>query len=157
MKNKDIEFLLNIAKLASEQSYAIRLKVGGVMSDKDGNIIAYGYNGTVKGMSNECEYRVYSSFEEDVTYYDENINKHYKLVTKDSTIHAEQNIIAHAARRGISIDGGTIFLTHSPCNHCTALLIQSGVKEAIFLEKFRTYSEVESEFGKYIKLTHWLS
>lgn len=161
MKNKDIEFLLNIAKLAAEESHAIRLKVGGVVVDFKDNIVAYGYNGTVKGMSNECEDKIYSS--NVVTSVEEypfkeikgSYIRHYKLVTKESTLHAEQNIITHAARRGISIDGGTMFLTHSPCAKCTALMIQSGIKQVYFIDKFRTYDEVYKEFSNHIGLIQY--
>ena len=31
------------------------------------------------------------------------------------TIHAEQNAISDAARRGVSIVGSTIYITHYPC------------------------------------------
>lgn len=165
MKNKDINFLLNIAKLAAAQSYAVRLKVGGVVVDSKDNIVAYGYNGTVKGMSNECEEKAYADSsilnpatpraEYPYSEVDGNHTYYYKLVTKDSTLHAEQNIITHAARRGISIDGGTMFLTHSPCHKCTALMIQSGIKQVFFIDKYRSHNEVYKEFGNYIVLTQY--
>ena len=136
MKQKEIEFLLNVAKLTAQQSTAVRLKVGGVVTDYVGNIIATGYNGTIRGGDNVCEYE------------DEN----GILVTKDSVIHAEQNLIAHAARRGISINKGIVFVTHSPCVRCTALMIQSGIEKVYFLEKYRSFDETFKEFGHMISM-----
>jgi dCMP deaminase len=159
MKTKDIEFLLNVAKLAATRSTAERLKVGGIIVDSFDNIVAYGYNGTVNGASNICEYKEYadtlSTRHTDYPHFDLSAGKYYKLVTKESTVHCEANLISHAARRGISVNNGTVLLTHSSCIHCTPMLIQSGIKEVIFLEKFRTYDEVFLEFGKNIIFTQW--
>lgn len=153
MKQKEIDFLLSVAKLSAEQSSAIRLKVGGVVTDPVGNIIAYAYNGTVYGTSNECERKEYAQHIQsmpDANYpcIDLNMNTPpYKLVTKDNVIHCEQNLIAHAARRGISINNGKVFLTHSPCMHCASMMIQSGIAEVYYLEKFRTFDQVFTEYN----------
>ena len=40
MKNSEISFLMGVASLAAQQSKAIRLKVGGVVADSLGNLIA---------------------------------------------------------------------------------------------------------------------
>ena len=45
---------LDIAKRVSEMSYAERKKVGAVIV-KDGNIISFGWNGTIPNAPNECE------------------------------------------------------------------------------------------------------
>lgn len=159
MKISEEKFFLSIAKLAAEQSRGLRLKVGGVVTDALGNIVATGYNGNIRGGSNELERRIYAEDDEDDSwcdpkdqvypYVDEH-NHSYRLVTKDTVIHAEMNIIAHAARRGISINDGTMFLTHSPCMHCCSMLIQSGIKEVIFIEKFRTFQEVYDQYHGHI-------
>jgi len=153
MKQKEIKFLMDVAKLAAEQSYAIRLKVGGVVTDSLGNLIAYAYNGTPRGADNSCERKEYAQHIQCTP--DENYpcvdlvsnNPPYRLVTKDNVIHCEQNLIAHAARRGISVLSGKVFLTHSPCMHCASMLIQSGISDVYFLEKFRTFDEVFKEYN----------
>jgi dCMP deaminase len=163
MKHEEKQFLLDVAKLSAARSSGIRLKVGAVVSDAIGNLIAAGYNGSIRGGDNCLEYRVYPKDDGDSVndqtypYYDDTIDKPYRLVTKTSTIHAEQNVIAHAARRGISVMDGAMFLTHSPCSHCTALMIQSGIKEVIFLEEHRSYSEVVAVYGNHVKFTKWVS
>jgi len=160
MKQKELKFFINLAKLVADQSNAVRLKVGGVAVDQKGNIICTGYNGDIKGGSNIIESRVYSGQDppsEMRIYdrYDSSQRIAYRLETNRDTIHAEQNIIAHAARRGISIEGSTFFMTHSPCNHCTALMIQSGVSEVVFAEKFRTFEETFEKYSKFIKIVQF--
>jgi len=168
MKNNEIQFLLDVALRASKESKAIRTKVGGVVTDSNGNIVAYGYNGSIRGSEEELEYKVYlrdevdwksASFDKLKYPYSDGIHpyqEHYRLVTNENvTIHAEQNLIAHAARRGISIDGGIVALTLSPCTKCTSLLIQCGIREIIFLDKYRLFQETENLYGKRVKLTQW--
>lgn len=41
--------------------------------------------------------------------------------------HAERNLIAFAARNGISTDGCTVYVTHTPCGECMKSIIQAGI------------------------------
>lgn len=43
------------------------------------------------------------------------------------TSHAEANLVAHAARHGVSTDGCTVYVTHHPCASCARSLIQAGI------------------------------
>ena len=45
--------------------------------------------------------------------------------------HAEQNLIAFAAREGIRTAGCAVYVTHPPCAACARLMIQAGVKKVI--------------------------
>lgn len=138
MRQKEREYLMQLAQLTSKRSTAVRLQVGAVVTDIKGDIVATGYNGTIRNFhTNTCEHTI-----------DGNI------VTDDRiTIHAEQNVITHAARRGIGIDGGYAVITHSPCAKCCSLLIQCGIAEIIYKEEHRTFEETADLFGKYVKLT----
>ena len=155
MKFKEQEFLMEIARIAAKRSVAQRLQVGAVVADVAGNIIATGFNGTIRNFPyGSAEYKDYENGP--FTHYDSSINKEYSLVTDhDLMIHAEQNLIAHAARRGISINGGTIIGTHSPCMKCCSLIIQCGITEMIFNEKHHSFEKVQDTYGKYISLKHW--
>jgi dCMP deaminase len=75
------------------------------------------------GFDNHCE--------------DENNN------TFDEVIHSEENAICKAVRQGISLDGATLYLTLSPCPHCSKLIIQSGIKRVIYLEEYRISKSLE--------------
>lgn len=42
--------------------------------------------------------------------------------------HAEANIVAFAARNGVSTNGCDIYVTHFPCVGCAKAIIQSGIR-----------------------------
>lgn len=115
MKKYD-QAMLSTAYIFSQQSYCTRLKVGAVLA-RDGRILATGYNGTISGMPNSCECK-------DGT-------------TSEFTLHAEQNIITFCAKNGISTNGTTLYLTHSPCKQCSKLIAQSGIAEVIYTSVYR--------------------
>ncbi len=51
-----------------------------------------------------------------------------------STIHGEQNIIAQAAKKGISLEGSSLYVTTFPCPVCAKLIACSGIKNLYFSE-----------------------
>ena len=113
---------LDIASRVAEMSYAERKKVGAVIV-KDGNIISFGWNGTISNAPNECE--------------DEN------GVTLPYVIHAEQNALYKLARSGESAVGSTLYLTLSPCVTCTLGIIQSGISRVVYLEEYSDLSSID--------------
>ena len=112
---------INIAKEIGTLSHCTRSKVGAVLV-KDGNVISFGYNGTPAGMDNGCE-------ENDVT--------------KDEVVHAEMNSILKAAKSGNAVEGSTLYLTLSPCKECSKLILQSGVKKVVYLNRYRNLDGIQ--------------
>jgi len=53
------------------------------------------------------------------------------------TVHAEANAIAFAARYGIAVEGATLYTSVSPCPDCAKLIINSGIKQVIYYERYR--------------------
>jgi dCMP deaminase len=120
MKN-DIDIIfLKMAQIWSENSYAIRKKVGALIV-KNGNIISSGYNGMPKNFPNECEHR----------------NMEENLVTNSEVLHAESNAILKLAKSTNSSEGSTLYLTLSPCLECSKLIIQSGITKVVYVEEYR--------------------
>ena len=107
---------LRMAKIWSENSYCERRKVGALIV-KDKMIISDGYNGTPSGFPNVCE----SS----------------EGVTLPYVLHAEANAITKVARSNNSSEGGTLYVSTSPCMECSKLIIQSGIKLVVFSELYR--------------------
>ncbi|MCI6494363.1 MAG: dCMP deaminase family protein [Muribaculaceae bacterium] len=107
---------LRMAKIWSENSYCERRKVGALIV-KDKMIISDGYNGTPSGFPNVCE----SS----------------EGVTLPYVLHAEANAITKVARSNNSSEGGTLYVSTSPCMECSKLIIQSGIKRVVFSELYR--------------------
>lgn len=115
MKENHILLYKKIVKELASFSTADRAKVGCLIL-KDDRIVSTGYNGQLPGEPHET-------------------------IMKDghdiSTIHAEQNVICNAAKNGISLKDCVAFVTHSPCQSCTKLLIMSGIKKVYYLEPYR--------------------
>lgn len=107
---------LKSAQAYGELSYAKRLKVGAVLI-KDDRVISIGYNGTPSGRDNKCE--------------DESGQ------TKPEVVHAEMNVIAFAAKNGVSTNGCIMVITDSPCYECSKLIIQSGIKAVFYEREYR--------------------
>lgn len=122
MKQRFIEFYLRLAKECSEMSYAQRLKVGAVLV-KDDNILSYSWNGTPAGWDNSCE---------------------IDNVTRDEVIHAEENVIAKAAKcGGVGTRGSTMFITHAPCIKCARGILQAGIEKVYYSEVYRDTAGVD--------------
>ncbi len=47
------------------------------------------------------------------------------------TAHAEQNAIAHAARVGIALEGGTLYCQMTPCYACAKMIINAGLERVV--------------------------
>ena len=89
-------------------------KVGAVALDDGLGVLCVGYNGFPRGVADTPE-----RLNDRPTKY-------------SITVHAEGNIIAQAARKGISLAGATIVVTSLyPCSNCSALMIQAGIKRII--------------------------
>jgi len=56
---------------------------------------------------------------------------------EQATVHAEQNAICDCAKRGVSCEGATAYITHYPCIICTRLLLASGIKDIKYLENYK--------------------
>ena len=104
------EYFMSAALLISLRSACDRLQVGCVLvsgGDQSNRIIAAGYNGFLPGASHIS---------------------HVRDGHEQATVHAEQNAVADAARRGISLQGATAYVTHFPCINCAKILASSGIR-----------------------------
>ncbi len=54
------------------------------------------------------------------------------------TIHAEQDLISQAARRGTALEGASLYITHFPCPVCAKLIVGSGIRQCFFAEGWST-------------------
>ena len=131
----DKNFLKIAAELATA-SKCVSKQVGAVIV-KDGRILSTGYNGTPAGYTNCCE------------HWDGEYTKDHHEWSKTYEIHAEMNAIIWAARKGISIEGATIYVTLEPCSECSKNVIASGIKRIVYNKAYEhTHSEVISKFIK---------
>ena len=116
------QYFMNIAKVVATRSNCSRRQVAAVIV-KDKRIISTGYNGTPRGTRNcneggcpRCNNLVESG-----TRLDECLCSH-----------GEENAITQAAYHGVSVKGGTLYSTFSPCLMCTKMIINSGIREVVY-------------------------
>lgn len=115
-------YFLAIADLVSTRSTCSRAQVGAVLV-RDRRIVACGYNGAPAG-ERHCNH----------TGSEKSVFKNsYDLCNGHCAIavHAEANAIADCARRGISCDGCTLYVTKEPCDTCLKLIKSAGVTTII--------------------------
>ena len=114
-------YFMSISLLASQRSPCQRLHVGSVIV-KNNRIISMGYNGFIAGASH-------------VSIME---NGH-----EQSTIHSEVNAITDCAKRGVSLDCASIYITHYPCINCFKFIAASGIKNIVYLEDYNNNPMVE--------------
>lgn len=112
------ETWMSIAKTVAERSYDTRLKVGAIIvSDDNTRLLALGYNGNYRGGPHAPE-----SVDPGASGF----------------IHAEVNALVKCDynfnRKKI------MYLTHSPCNQCSKLIVNANISEVIYDSEYRDTS-----------------
>ena len=126
------EYFMGVALLASKRSKDPNTQVGACIVSGDTNIhikentiLSIGYNGLPYGCSDD-------EFPWD--RQGELLETKYPYV-----VHAELNAILNS--QGKSLMGTKIYVALFPCNECAKAIIQSGIKEVIYLSD--KYSETD--------------
>ena len=114
------EYFMGVAMLAAKRSKDPSTQVGACIVSQDNKIMSMGYNGFPKGCSDD-EFPWGKEHEKDDPY-----NAKYFYST-----HSELNAILNY--RGGSLEGSKLYVTLFPCNECAKAIIQSGIKELIYL------------------------
>jgi len=119
MKRKDYiswdEYFMGVAKLAAHRSKDPSTQVGACIVSPDNIIISTGYNGMPKGCSDD-----------EFPWGRDGAETKYPFV-----VHAELNAILNA--NGRDLRGSRVYVALFPCNECAKAIIQSGVKEVVYL------------------------
>src|SRR5262245_29721692 len=113
------DYFMQIAVVVASRSTCQRKFVGAVIV-RDKTILSTGYNGSIRGMPH-CS---------DVGHMME--NDHCV-----ATIHAESNAIIQAAKNGVNIDGGTVYVTASPCWAGFKMIANAGLRRICYREFYR--------------------
>jgi len=140
------EYFLKIASVVAERSTCRRHHVGAV-AVKDKHILTTGYNGAPAGLKDCLELGCLRN----------------ELSIESGTrqeicrgIHAEQNVIIQASLHGVSLEGCTIYCTHTPCILCSKMLVNAKIKRFVtfgsyaddsFIDLFRE-ATIEFELHK---------
>jgi len=105
-------YFMSLAYLVADRSKDPNTQVGAVIVESENRILSTGYNGFAPGIAETA-----ARWERPVKY--------------DYVIHAEINAIAHAASKGISLQGSTLYVTHAPCMNCFKTVIASGIRKVV--------------------------
>ena len=104
---------MDVAELVATWSKDKSTKVGAIVVGPDREIRSTGYNGIVRGVSDDIPERL-----ERPTKY-------------DFTEHAERNAVYNACLIGASLKGCVIYVTVMPCPDCARAIIQAGIKTVV--------------------------
>lgn len=112
------DYFMATAVLISTRSPCERLHVGCILvsgGERQNRLIAAGYNGFLPGTPHLSRLRE---------------------GREQATVHAEQNAVADAARRGSSVEGCIAYVTHYPCINCAKILAAAGIAEIRYREDY---------------------
>lgn len=113
---------MEIVELIKTRSTCLRRQVGALIV-KDKRIVSTGYNGAPMG----CKHCIQiGCIREEL-----NIPSGQRHELCRGT-HAEQNAIIQAAYSGVSVKGGTLYVTNQPCVLCAKMIINAGIRKIIF-------------------------
>ena len=109
------EYFMSIAIIASSRSSCPKLNVGSVIV-KNKRIVSMGYNGHIAGAPH---------------------TSHERDGHSQTIIHSEVNAICDCAKRGVSLEGATIYITHYPCINCFKSIASCGIQEICYLHDYK--------------------
>ena len=132
------EYFMAIAKLSSLRSKDPSTRVGACIVDNKNRILSIGYNGAPNG------------FQDNVFPWD---RVGSVLETKYAFVcHAEMNAILNYRGSRKDLEGAKIYVDLFPCNECAKLIVQSGIKEVIYLsDKFKNKDGKKTEDSDSVK------
>ena len=109
------EYFMGVALLAAKRSKDPNTQVGACIVNDDNIILSTGYNGFPIGCSDD-----------DFPWDRDGEATKYPYV-----VHAELNAILNS--NGKSLKDAKIYVDLFPCNECAKAIIQSGIKEVVYL------------------------
>ena len=107
---------MGTAQLSSKRSKDPKTQVGACIVNHENKIVGIGYNGFPKGISDD-----------DFPWQDQG---EYLQTKYPFVVHAEANAILNASQ---NLNDCKLFVTLFPCNECTKIIIQSVIKELVYV------------------------
>lgn len=125
------EYFMAVAKLSAKRSKDPNTQVGACIVGSDNRIISIGYNGAPNGYDDK-------TFPWERT--GEPLNTKYLYV-----VHAERNAILNYRGNKKDFENSKVYVDLFPCNECAKEIIQSGIKEVIYLsDKYKDTNETKA-------------
>ncbi len=133
------DYFLKIASVVAERSTCRRHHMGAI-AVRDKHILTTGYNGAAAGLKDCLELGCLRDEQGIPSGERQEICR---------AIHAEQNVIIQAALHGVSLEGCTIYCTHTPCVLCAKMLTNARIKRFVTFGNYRddAFKELFLEAG----------
>ena len=131
------EYFIAVMDAISKRATCGRGRSGCVIA-KDNQLLVTGYVGSPVGLPHCDEV---GHLMKKVMHDDGSVTEHCMR-----TVHAEQNAICQAAKRGVSLDGATLYCRMTPCRVCCMLIINCGIRRVVCQRKYHVGSESEDMF-----------
>jgi dCMP deaminase len=131
------EYFITIMEAVATRGTCLRAKCGCVITHNN-VLLSTGYNGAPAGAP-QCD--EVGCLIEEVKHSDGRISKHCRR-----TAHAEANAILKAAKNGVKIDEGTLYVGMTPCRDCAMLIVNSGIKKVIAKKDYHESADTKKMF-----------
>lgn len=131
------EYFMEVCRTVAKRATCDRGRSGCVIA-LDNQILVTGYVGSPMGLPH-CD-EVGHQFKK-MQHEDGSVTQHCVR-----TVHAEQNAICQAAKRGIAIDGATLYCKMTPCRTCAMLIINCGIKRVVAERRYHDSADTLSMF-----------
>lgn len=131
------DYFIEVSHAISKRATCDRGRAGCVIA-KDNQLLVTGYVGSPAGLPH-CDDVGHQM--KKVIHEDDSISQHCVR-----TVHAEQNAICQAAKRGIAIEGATLYCSMTPCRTCAMMLINCGIRRVVCEKKYHAGAESEAMF-----------
>lgn len=122
--------LLEMARSMAQRGTCSRARVGCVIA-VDSRVCSTGYNGAPHGLPH-C---LHPPLERSA---DQSAN----APACATSIHAEANALIFAARHGVSVAGGVLYTTLTPCVPCAMLILNAGITRVVCAVRYRDESGI---------------
>lgn len=120
------DYFLKVACVVAERSTCRRRRVGAV-AVRDKQILSTGYNGAAAKTKDCLELGCLR---------EENNIKSGTMHEICRAIHAEQNVIIQGCLHEVSLEGATVYCTHTPCILCAKMLVNAKIKRFVSFQKY---------------------
>ncbi len=133
------DYFLKIASVVAERSTCRRHHIGAV-AVRNKHILTTGYNGAAAGLKDCLEL---GCLRDEMGIPS---GERHEICRG---IHAEQNVIIQAALHGISLEGSTVYCTHTPCVLCAKMLVNARIKRFVSFGRYNdnTFIDLFREAG----------
>lgn len=133
------EYFMEVARTVAKRATCDRGRSGCVIA-RDNQILVTGYVGSPAGLPH-CDEA--GHLMKRMLHSDGSVSQHCVR-----TVHAEQNAICQAAKRGITIDGATVYCRMTPCRTCAMLIINCGIRRVVCERHYHDETDSMAMFGE---------